>query len=85
MKRLVETEEKTLESLIGENVLLMCANYFYSGKLTGVNETCVELTDPHIVYETGAWGNKTYQDAQKMHTPKWYVSLTAIESFGLGK
>ena len=25
-----------LEALLGENVLLMCANYFYAGKLVGV-------------------------------------------------
>jgi hypothetical protein len=86
MKRLIESEEVAgLESLLGENVLLLCANYFYAGKLVGVNKSCVELENPSTVYETGAWENKSYADAQKMHVKKWYVQLEAIESFGLGK
>ena len=56
MKKLVEqVDGEGLEGLLGEEVLLLCANYFYTGKLTGVNKTCVLLTDPSIVYETGDW------------------------------
>ena len=86
MKRIVESDEQAgLEALLGETVLLMCANYFYAGKLVGINKTCVELENPYIVYETGAWDNKSYGDAQKLHAKKWYVQLDAIESYGLGK
>lgn len=86
MKRIIEeTEGQGLESLLGEKVLLLCANYFYTGKLTGVNETCVELTDPAIVYETGEWSAKTYKDEQKINVKKFFVRITAIESFGLSK
>ena len=88
MKKLLsvtEVEGAGLESLLGEQVLLLCANYFYTGKLVGVNETCVELEDPAIVYETGSWGNKGYQDAQKLHTKTFYVSIPAIEGFGVSK
>jgi hypothetical protein len=86
MKRIIESEEQSgLEALLGENVLLMCANYFYAGKLTGVNTDSVELTDPSIVYETGPWSDKTYKDVQKLHTKKWYVKIAAIESFGPSK
>lgn len=74
-----------IESLMGERVLLMCANYFYTGKLVGVNETCVELEDPAIVYETGQWTAKTYADEQKLHAKTFYVSLAAIEAFGVSK
>ena len=65
--RIIESEELSgLEALLGENVLLLCANYFYSGKLAGVNKSCVELENPCIVYETGAWDNKAYTDVQKL-------------------
>lgn len=88
MKKLVTTTEVEgagLLSLMGERVLLMCANYFYTGKLTGVNEEFVELEDPAIVYETGAWSNKTYQDEQKLHCKTFYVRTPAIEAFGVSK
>ena len=88
MKKLVngqEVEGEGLTSLLGEQVLLLCANYFYTGRLDGVNETCVLLTDPSIVYETGQWTAKGYADAQKLHTDKLYVQVTAIEAFGLSK
>jgi hypothetical protein len=88
MKKLVdviEVQGEGLDSLIGEQVLLMCANYFYTGQLTGVNDSFVQLTGPSIVYETGAWSNKAYADAQKLHVDVWYVQRTAIESFGRSK
>jgi len=88
MKKLVsvtEVEGAGLESLLGERVLLLCANYFYTGKLVGVNETCVELEDPAIVYETGQWSTKAYQDEQKLHTKTFYVSTASIEAFGVSK
>ena len=86
MKRIVEeTEIAGLEALLGEQVLLMCANYFYTGKLVGVNTSCVELSKPSIVYQTGEWTDKTYKDAQKLHVETWYVSTSAIESYGRSK
>ena len=74
-----------LPSLIGQSVLLFCLNYIYLGKLTAVGDTCVELTDPSIVYETGAFDNRQYVDAQRLHAAKWYVQRSAIESFGVAK
>lgn len=86
MKRIIEqTENQGMESLLGERVLIMCAGYFYEGKLAGVNEKCVELSDPHIVYETGNFDKKDYADRQKLHTDIWFVSMGLIESFGLSK
>ena len=88
MKKLVsvtEVEGAGLESLLGERVLLMCANYFYTGKLVGVNESCVELEDPAIVYQTGEWSANAYSDEQKLHTKTFYVSTAAIEAFGVSK
>lgn len=89
MKKLREVVEVTegvgLEGLLGEQVLLLCTNYFYTGKLTGVNDTFVELTDPAIVYETGAWSSKSYTDVQKLHVSTFNVQRGAIEAFGRSK
>ena len=88
MKKLVsvtEVDGEGLESLLGERVLLLCANYFYTGKLIGVNEKFVQLEDPAIVYETGAFSDKSYKDEQKLHAKVFYVSTAAIESFGVSK
>lgn len=85
MKKLVETVDgEGLEALLGENVLLMCANYFYHGKLVGVNETCVLLDDAKIVYETGDWTSAEWKDAQPL-PGHWYVQTAFIESFGRAK
>ena len=74
-----------MEALLGQNVLLFCLNYIYAGTLAGVNETCVLLENPSIVYETGPFTDSKYGDVQKLHTKNWYVMRTAIESFGVGK
>jgi hypothetical protein len=88
MKKIVEvTEVKSegLEALLGQEVLLFCLNYIYTGTLAGVDHTFVLLQNPSIVYETGAYTEKGYADSQKLHTDKWYVQRSAIESFGVGK
>ena len=86
MKKIItEVEDEGLVSLLGQHVMLFCANYIYAGTLTGVNDDCVLLEDPKIVYETGAFTEKAYKDAQKLHTNKWYVTKNSIESYGLGK
>lgn len=88
MKKLVEVVEvegECMESLLGQRVMLMCANYFYVGKLEGVNDKFVRLADPAIVYETGAWTNATYTDVQRMNVAYWNVERSAIESWGLSK
>ena len=85
MKKLIEeTTESPMESLMGETVTLFCVNYFYTGKLIGVNDTCVLLEDPSIVYETGAWSEAKWKDAQKLPN-EIYVMLPAVESFGVMK
>lgn len=87
MKKLVsvtEVEGEGLESLLGENVLLLCTNYFYTGKLIGVNTNDVLLENPSIVYETGEWAKKGYGNAEKLPMPL-YVRIAAIESYGLSK
>lgn len=85
MKVLVEEKENEgLESLMGQRVLLMCANYFYTGKLVGVNTECVKLVDGGIVYETGSWDSEDWQDYQAI-SGDIYVNKNFIESFGVRK
>lgn len=86
MKKIIEiTDAAGLEALLGENVLLLCANYFYAGKLVGVNDSFVQLENPSIVYETGEWSSKSFKDAQPLHVKDWFVQTSAIESFGRAK
>jgi len=73
-----------LVALIGKSVLLMCANYFYAGVLRGVNDVCVLLENPQIVYETGVLTNAGFKDAQPLPS-EWYVQIAAIESYGVTK
>lgn len=82
LQEVVEVSGEGLESLIGQRVTLFCANYFYVGKLVGVNVTCVKLEDPAIVYSTGSFTDKKYADEQPLHVKIWYVQTNAIESFG---
>lgn len=86
MKKLVEqVENEGLEGLLGERVLLMCAGYFYEGKLIGLSESFAKLDDAAIVYSTGEWTDENYSDIQKFHTNEWYVQRGLIESFGKSK
>jgi hypothetical protein len=82
MKKIVnEVQGEGLEKLLGERVTLFCMNYIYTGVLTGVNDSCVLLTDAAIVYETGAFTETNWKDAQKL-PHDWYVQTASIESFG---
>jgi len=86
MKKLanvVEVDGEGIVALLGEHVLLFCMSYFYAGKLVGVNDTCVQLEDAHIVYETGGLRDEAFKDAQALPGDVWYVQMAAIESFGV--
>jgi hypothetical protein len=87
MLKLIEVDKDSegLKGLIGEKVTLLCANYFYAGKLVGVNDSYVKLENASIVYETGAWDTKTYKDVQKLPGKAIYVMTSFIESFGVLK
>jgi hypothetical protein len=87
MKKLVEVHEvegEGLDSLLGETVTLFCGVYIYTGKLVGINDTCVKLEDAGIVYETGSFTSKGWKDCQNLPND-WYVATQAIESFGILK
>ena len=80
----VEVPDEGLFALMGKRVTLMCSNYFYLGTLVGVNDTCVKLDSPSIVYETGAFTDTKYKDAQALPN-SIYVQISHIEAFGIIK
>ena len=85
MKKIItEVQGEGLVKLMGENVTLFCMNYIYTGKLVGVNDTCVLLENAAVVYETGAFNDKKWRDAQNL-PGEWYVQTSSIESFGILK
>jgi hypothetical protein len=93
MKMLIENEEKEgLPALMGEVITVICASYIYTGKLVGVNSSCIKLENPSIVYETGRFDDPNWADAQKIinHSKKiikdfFYLQTGMIEGFGLLK
>ena len=87
MKKLapvVEVEGEGFMALMGETITVFCLNYIYTGILTGVNDTCILLDKPSIVFETGDFSAKNWKDAQKLPN-QLYVQMGCIESFGLVK
>jgi hypothetical protein len=85
MKKLVEeVEGEGLVKLMGQRVTLWCCRYIYTGKLIGVNDDCVLLTDCGVVFETGPYDDKQWKDYQKLPNDH-YVMKSAIESFGVLK
>ena len=79
-----EVENEGLEALMGQRVTLFCGVYIYTGRLVGVNQTCVKLEDAGIVYETGPFSDKKWKDCQSLPND-WYVTMQSIESFGVLK
>ena len=80
----IEVEKEGFVALLGKTITLFCANYIYTGKLVGVNTTCVKLSNPKIVYETGAFSEKDWKDAQSLPNDL-YVQLGLVESFTILK
>ena len=85
MKQWIDVEGEGLEALMGQTVTLFCLNYFYSGKLVGVNDAFVKLESPKIIFETGSFSDKEWGDAHSLPEKHWYVATQAIESFGVLK
>ncbi len=88
MKKIVTVTEvagEGLEAFLGQKVMVFCLNYIYAGTLSGINTSCVQLEEAHIVYETGSFHEKGFKDAQRLPGDAWYVQISAIESFGVAK
>ena len=85
MRKLVqvtEVENEGMIKLMGKKVTFFCLNYIYTGELIGVNDTCVLISKPSIVYETGAFSEKKYKDEQSMCIEELYIQKGCIECFG---
>ena len=82
--QVIEAETEGLVALLGKTITLFCANYIYTGKLEGVNSSCVKLSAPKIVYETGDFSEKVWKDAQALPNDL-YVQVGMVESFTILK
>ena len=73
--------EEGFMALLGKRITCFCAVYIYTGDLVGVNDTCIKLENPSIVYETGAFTEKNWKDAQSLPNTM-YIQTAMIEAFG---
>ena len=78
----MENTNVVFTSLLNKTVTLFWMNYFYNGVLVEVNDSCITLKSPKIIYETGAFSDTSWKDVQSMAIPKLHVQISAIESFG---
>lgn len=84
IKTIENVENEGFISLIGQRITVFCAVYIYTGDLVGVNDTCIKLENPAIVYETGAFDSKQWKDAQALPNTI-YIQTAMVESFGVVK
>ncbi len=80
----IEVENEGFNALLGQTITLFCAVYIYTGKLVGVGAGYVKLESPSIVYETGAFNDSKWKDAQSLPN-EIYVCTGMVESFGVVK
>ena len=79
----VVEEEGGFIPLLGKKVFVQCMNYNYSGILSGVNTTCIELNDAAVVFETGSYAemHKKMKVEEAIVKKRLYIQTGAIESF----
>ena len=65
--------------LLGKVVYVSCSSYAYTGKLSGVNDKFIELEEPSIVFETGAFTASAWKDAQRLPCKKTLIFFAQIE------
>lgn len=81
----VKADNAGLSTLLTQRITLFCINYIYTGKLEALtSDGCALLSSPAIVYETGAFTTKKWQDAQALPNAL-YVLLSAVEAIGVVK
>lgn len=70
MKQLVQVQEVEGEgfmALIGQRITMWAQDGFiYTGKLVGVNGEFIKLEDAAQVFETGAFNDPKWKDAQSL-------------------
>lgn len=67
----------------GVQVTFFCLNYIYTGIIEAVNGETIVLKGARLVYETGAFTDVNFKDAQSFGSAQWFVRIPAIESFGV--
>lgn len=82
--QVIEVENEGFNALLGQTITLFCAVYIYTGKLVGLGTSYVKLENPSIVYETGAFDDSKWKDAQSLPN-EIYVCMGMVESFGVVK
>ena len=78
---IVDDKTSVWDGLLGKEICIFGAVYIYSGTLSGVNGDTVMLTNTSIVYETGAFSDKKWKDAQKMPANEVMIQKAMVESF----
>jgi len=76
----VGSKEVEMDPLIGKQVVVLCANYIYTGVLEAVGHDVLVLSSPSIIYETGAWSDDAWRDAQRLPARRITIERTASES-----
>ena len=77
-----EVINSSIYTLLGENIIVFCRNYIYSGKLIGVDSDYIILGDARIVYDTGPLCGNTFTNAQSLPS-QWFIQLSTVESYGI--
>ncbi len=65
--------------LIEKTVVVMCANYIYTGRLIRVAPDSLVLAEPSIIYETGKWSDADWKMAERLPTDEYYVERSGVE------
>lgn len=68
-----------LKEFLNKRVTIFGAVYIYTGDLVQIDDSYAKLENAAIVYETGAFNEKNWLDAQALPHPV-YVRLSNIES-----
>jgi hypothetical protein len=71
--------ENNFENYINERITLFCANYIYSGRLSKISNGWLTLAEAGIVYETGPFESKEWQDYQALPHPI-HINVNSVES-----
>lgn len=70
--------------LLEHRVTFWCINYIYTGTVVEITDQYICLRDAAVVYETGAFSDKAWKDAQSL-PHEFYIMRDAIEGFGIVK
>jgi hypothetical protein len=79
MITLIDDKKSGLVELFGKRVTFFGVVYIYTGVLVAIDKSFAKLENAAIVYETGAFTDPKWKDAQPLPHPV-YVKLGSIES-----